>query len=75
MKFILCELFVLKGSETEEKFEGFFAVKKYATVVKKLAGEYAIPFITLQEKFDKVAEKHGAVHYLYNGVHPDIAGR
>ena len=74
VKFILCEPFVLKGSATEEKYEEFCEIKKYAAVVKKLAKEYGVPFVALQEKFDEAAEKHGAVHYLYDGVHPDVAG-
>ena len=74
VKFILCEPFVLKGSATEEKYEEFCEVKKYAAVVKKLAEEYGIPFVALQEKFDEAAGKYGAVHYLYDGVHPDVAG-
>ena len=74
VKFILCEPFVLKGSATEENYEEFCEVKKYAAVVKKLAEEYGIPFVALQEKFDEAAEKYGAIHYLYDGVHPDLAG-
>ncbi len=74
VKFILCGPFVLMGSATEEKYELFSEVKKYAAVVKKIADEYGIPFVELQEKFDEAAEKHGAVHYLYDGVHPDVAG-
>ena len=52
----------------------FLEVKKYAAVVKKLAEEYNIPFVALQDKLDEAAAKHGAVHYLYDGVHPDVAG-
>ena len=63
VKFILCEPFVLKGSATEEKYEEFCEVKNYAAVVQKLAKEYGIPFVSLQDKFDEVAEKYGAVHY------------
>ena len=74
VKFILCEPFVLKGSATDENYEEFCEVKKYASVVKKLAEEYGISFVALQEKFDEVAEKYGAIHYLYDGVHPDLAG-
>ena len=74
VKFILCEPFVLKGTATEEKYEEFLEVKKYAAVVKKLAEEYNIPFVALQGKLDEAAAKHGAVHYLYDGVHPDVAG-
>ncbi|MBQ3571368.1 MAG: SGNH/GDSL hydrolase family protein [Clostridia bacterium] len=74
IKFILCEPFILKGSATEEIFEELCEVKKYALVVKKLAKEYGTGFVALQEKFDEAAEKHGSAFYLYDGVHPDIAG-
>lgn len=74
VKFILCEPFVLKGSATDEKYEEFCEIKKYAAVVKKLAEEYSAGFVALQDKFDKAAKKYGAAHYLYDGVHPDIAG-
>lgn len=74
VKFILCEPFVLIGRATEEKYEEFLEVKKYAAVVKKLAEEYNLLFVALQDKLDEAAEKHGAAHYLYDGVHPDIAG-
>ena len=43
-------------------------------MVKKLAEEYGAAFVALQDKFDESAEKYGAVHYLYDGVHPDVAG-
>ena len=74
VKFILCEPFVLKGAATEEKYDAFCEVKKYAAVVEKLAEEFSAPFVALQDKFDEAAAKHGAAHYLYDGVHPDIAG-
>ena len=74
VKFILCEPFVLKGAATEENYEAFCEVKKYAAVVRKLAKEYGAAFVELQNQFDDVAEKYGAVHYLYDGVHPDVAG-
>ena len=73
-KFILLEPFVLKGSATEEHYEEFCEVKKYARVVEKLAREYGAEFVPLQKKFDEAAAKHGAAYYLYDGVHPDVAG-
>ena len=74
VKFILCEPFVLKGSATEEHYQEFCETKEYAKIIKKLADEYGVGFVALQEKFDQAAEQHGAVHYLYDGVHPDMAG-
>ena len=74
VKFILCEPFMLKGTATEERYEELCKVKQYAAVVKKLAEEYGALFVALQEKFDEEASKYGAEYYLYDGVHPDVAG-
>ena len=74
VKFILLEPFVLKGIATEEKYDEFCEVKKYAKVVEKLAKEYGCAFVALQDRFDEEAKKYGEVHYLYDGVHPDVAG-
>ena len=76
LKIILCETFVLKGEATEgegrwEKFQG---VKEYAKVAKKIAEDYGLQFVALQDKFDEAAEKNGATNYLYDGVHPAAAG-
>ena len=74
VRFILCEPFVLEGNSTKDRYPEFLQIREYAKVVKKLAKEYDVPFLTLQEKFDKVAEKYGTVKYLFDGVHPSVAG-
>lgn len=78
LKIVLCEPFVLEGSATVEentdKFQRFCAVYKYAETVGKLAEEYGLYFLPLQSKFDEAAKKFGAEHYLFDGVHPMVAG-
>lgn len=80
VKMILCEPFVLKGSatmDTEEvpnKFEMFSKIYDYAKVVKKLAKEYDLTFLPLQEKFTLATKNCKVEHYLYDGVHPNILG-
>ena len=74
LKIMLMEPFVLEGSATKGSYEGFLAVKEYAKVVKKLAKEYGLVFVPLQEKFDKYAEKYGTELLLYDGVHPNLVG-
>ena len=74
LKIIICEPFVLKESATEEKYEEFLQVKEYAKAVKKIAKDYNLPFLPLQEKFDELAEKYGVQYYLSDGVHPSVAG-
>lgn len=74
VKIVLMEPFILKGEDTAEKFNEFQYVYAYAKVVKKLAAQYDLFFLPLQDKFDVAASKFGAEHYLYDGVHPDVAG-
>ena len=74
VKIILCEPFALKGEATEENWELFKKVYDYAAVVKKLAGEYGAYFLPLQAAFDEKAAKFGAAPYLFDGVHPNVAG-
>ena len=74
LKIIICEPFILKESATEEKYEKFLEVKEYAKVAKKIAEDYGLFFLPLQEKLDKVAEKDGVKYYLPDGVHPSVAG-
>ena len=77
VKIILCEPFVLKGAATnseEGQWEHFSQVKEYAKAVKKIAEDYGLAFVALQDKFDEAAEKYGVETYLYDGVHPATAG-
>ena len=73
-KIVLLEPFVLKGSCTTEKFGRFQEVYRYAEVVKKLAERYCLYFLPLQEKFNSASEKFGVEKYLFDGVHPNVAG-
>ncbi len=80
VKMILCEPFVLKGAATQDteeipdRYQQFLAVYEYAKVVKKLAEEYGLPFVALQEKFNVGAAKNGVEYYLNDGVHPWVGG-
>ena len=73
---MICEPFVLPGTVTREngRLEAFDKIRKYAFVAKKLAKEYNLAFVDLQDKFDEMAKKHGEKYFLYDGIHPDLAG-
>ena len=75
-KIMILEPFILHGRATDfnDKYEDFQRVKSYAVKAKELAEEYGLMFVPLQEKFDEASEKFGAQYYLYDGVHPDVAG-
>lgn len=72
VKILLCEPFILKGSGTVndgDKWQKFLAVYDYAAVAKKLADEYGLYYLPLQDKFTE-AENAGATDLLKDGVHP-----
>ena len=73
-KIILCEPFVLRGTATDEAFDRFSLVKEYAKVVKKLADEFSLTFVPLQDAMDAAGEKYGNAEILADGVHPTMKG-
>ena len=74
VKIMICEPFVLPGVATEENFEKFFEVKKYAEVARSLSEEFGLPFVALQGAYDAAAEKYGNAKVLRDGVHPTVEG-
>ncbi len=76
IKIIICEPFILQGISTngEERWSKFLELKEYAKVAKKIAEDYGLFFVPLQEKFDEVSAKHGIDYYTFDGVHPTTAG-
>ena len=75
-KIIICEPFILHGTATDgdDKYQHFERVKEYAAKAKEIAMDYKLSFVPLQDKFNEMAEKYGAENYLYDGVHPNMAG-
>ena len=73
VKIMLCEPFILEGAATSSRIEQFLEVYKYAAVVKKLAEEYGLYFLPLQEKLSQAAA-NGVENLLSDGVHPAEGG-
>lgn len=71
---VLCEPFFLRGCNTDYAYEKFKSIYKYAEIVENLAKELSLPFVPLQKKFTESGKKFGDEYYLYDGVHPTIAG-
>lgn len=72
---VILESFVLKGRETEEHWEAFQrGVHQIAQKARAIAEKYNLPFITLQDRFDKALELAPAEYWLRDGVHPTAAG-
>lgn len=81
IKIMIFEPFCLRASATEntekypDKWNTFSTeVKKRAEKAKNIAEKYDLPFITLQDKFDKVAKTTGNSYWLFDGVHPTVMG-
>ena len=75
IKIMIMEPFVLKASATEEKWEDFNKETKLrAQMAKKIAEKHNLPYIELQEGFDKLTEKAEPAYWLRDGVHPTAMG-
>ena len=79
-KIMLCEPFVLNGTSTcateemPDRYERFKEIYSYAKEIKKLADEYGIYFLPLQEKFSEGEARIGSEFYTPDGVHPNVGG-
>lgn len=75
IKIMIMEPFVLKGTATEENWDIFeMEVKKRATMAKKISEKYNLPYISLQDRFDKLSEEAETEYWLSDGVHPTPMG-
>lgn len=75
LKLMLIAPFVLKGTATEENYEEFrTSTELYAQIVEKLAREYGLSFVPLQQELDAAALKYGVDAIAPDGVHPAMYG-
>lgn len=74
-KIILMEPFVERGWATLKQWEALSGITEYAAVVRRLAKEYGLLFVPMQEKFDKATEKYGAEIVVDDGIHPCLYGQ
>ena len=78
IKLMILEPFCLEGTATQ-KTEAHWAhfsaeVPKRQAMAKKVAEKYGIPYIPLQEGFNKLLESAPAAYWLIDGVHPTAMG-
>lgn len=75
VKMILCEPFILHGSEVDgygyEKMNG---IRSYARTVKEIAENTNAEFVSLQSVMDEAAGRFGEEAVLSDGIHPTVFG-
>ena len=75
IKIMILEPFVLEACSTTEHWEVFSTeVAKRASMARKIAEKYSLPFIPLQQGFDELARKAPNSYWLGDGVHPTAKG-
>ena len=74
IRIILMEPFVHNGASTIEHYGEFLEIYNYAKIVKKLAKEFDLELVELQEKFNELIAVNGSAYYLADGIHPTIVG-
>ena len=62
-KIMICEPFWPREAYRE-------MVRGYAIEARKIAEEYSLPFVELQEKLNEAVKVYGAENCYYDGVHP-----
>ena len=76
VKIMLFAPYVLRGEKTEKYYDAFRAgIEEKETAVRQLAGEFRLPFYTLQDKFDAAAKLAPNEYWVRDGVHPTLNGQ
>lgn len=74
-KVLLMGAYVMPGVATSPDWEVFSGeVKARRDVTRKLAEEFGLVYVDLQEAFDQAQKRFPADHWSSDGVHPTAAG-
>lgn len=74
IKIIMCLPFVIHGQRSDEAYEKDYEVLAYVERGKKIAQEYGIPYVELQEKMAEAAKQYGDKVVAPDGIHPNVYG-
>ncbi|MBQ7368607.1 MAG: hypothetical protein IJW60_02730 [Clostridia bacterium] len=66
-KIIICEPFTAHADTKH-------IIGKYAAEAKKIAEEFDLPFVALQDLIDKAVDTYGLEATLFDGTHPNLIG-
>lgn len=74
-RIILMGAYVIHGTATDPEWETFSGeVKARREITCRLAEEFGLEYVDLQQVFDEAQKKEPAEHWAADGVHPTAAG-
>ena len=73
-KLIICEPFSLRANDLDKNAPEETTVLAYAKEARRIAEEFSIPFVPLQEKISAAAEAYGNAACLHDNIHPNLLG-
>jgi lysophospholipase L1-like esterase len=72
---VLCEPFILPVGRVKEAWTKWSSeMKERQQSVRKLATDFKAVFIPLQEVFDRAAKEISPDYWIWDGIHPTVAG-
>lgn len=74
IKLMICEPFSLRDAQAADENHPFNTIHDYAAEAKKVAEEFNLPFVALQDKMDEAARVYGVEAVCYDRVHPNLVG-
>lgn len=73
--FVLCEPFILKVGRIKENWDAYHSdIVQRQAVVRKLAEKHNAVYVGFQDVFNKACERTAADYWIWDGVHPTVAG-
>ena len=73
-KIIICEPFSLRDIDFDPNAQFENTLTAYAEEAKRIAEEFGLPFVPLQEKISAAARAYGKSAVLYDQIHPNLLG-
>ena len=72
---ILCEPFILPVGKVKDNFKEYTAdLRERQLIVRNLATKHNAVFVGLQAVFNKACERASSEYWMWDGVHPTVAG-
>jgi len=72
---VLNQPFILKNTSTAKNWEARHSdLAERQKIVEKIASDYSAIFVRLQDVFDAACKKAPAQYWIWDGIHPTVAG-